>query len=71
MSRTPMFTSARILLRAGTSKKEPLYIYHVGKDYWSLRSTVGYAAKWNILENAQGGPRRIPYKPFRIANKGV
>lgn len=70
-SRTPFFTAARKLLKIDTSPNEPLEMYHEGKDYLALKSTVGYAAKWTIRENAWVGPIRVPYTAPRIGNKAT
>lgn len=70
-SKTPMFTAARIFLRAGVSPEEPLYKYRkVDPNNWSMKSTVREAAKWTIQEDKSSGPKRIPYKEFKMADKG-
>lgn len=61
-SKTPFFTAARVFLRAGVSKKEPLEMWREGREHWDLRSTVGYAAKWTIHEE-WNGPKRRRYVP--------
>lgn len=60
-SRTPLLTCARIFQRAGVSDDEEILMYTGDRDYWSLRSTVGKAAKWVLQEHPKYGFRWKPY----------
>jgi hypothetical protein len=58
--RTPMLSSARILLERGASPDDQLTMSHAGSATVAMRSTVGVAAKLTVKED-NSGPRFRPY----------
>jgi hypothetical protein len=63
-ARQPFFESARKLLAKGVSPKTELTMWRDGEETWSLRSTVGEAAKLTVFEDEERGPEFRIYKPF-------
>ena len=62
-SRTPFFSAARVLLKAGYAPDTVFTMIHEGADTVSLRSTLGSAAKLAVVENSREGPRFSRYQP--------
>ena len=62
-SRTPFFSAARVLLKAGYAPDTILTMIHEGSDTASLRATLGSAAKLAVVENSREGPRFDRYQP--------
>ena len=62
-SRQPFYTAARVLLAEGTPPETPLEAVHAGSTIVVLRSTVGEAAGWLVVEPARGRLRRIRFDP--------
>jgi len=62
-SRIPFFDGARALIKLGHSPCSPLTLCHAGKDYVSIRSSIGEAAKYTVIENGKTGPRLRKYEP--------
>src|SRR4051794_29488782 len=62
-SRTPFFSAAHVLLKAGYAPDTVLTMIHEGADTVSLRSTLGSAAKLAVVENSREGPRFDRYQP--------
>jgi hypothetical protein len=54
-SRTPFFSAARVLLKAGYAPDTVLTMIHEGSDTASLRATLGSAAKLAVVENSREG----------------
>jgi hypothetical protein len=63
ISRTPFLSAARVLLDEGVDPETVLTSTREGSDTVSLRSTLGEAAKWTVLENERHGPKRVRYSP--------
>lgn len=59
-SPVPFLTAARILLYRGHSPGQELTMRRKGEKNWSLRATIGEAAKWDVRAD-----RFRPWKPNR------
>jgi hypothetical protein len=62
-STQPFLDGARKLLEMGYPPESEVVMQHRGAAEWSLKSTVGFAAKLTIRENANIGPDFRPWKP--------
>ena len=62
-SRLPFFDGARLLLSQGYPADTALSLRHSRKDFVSLRSTIGEAAKLTVIENERVGPRITKFRP--------
>jgi hypothetical protein len=60
VSHQPLLYGARILLAEGFD----LETRHAGAAFDAMRSRVGEAAKWTILENEKIGPKFVRWRPF-------
>lgn len=49
-STTPFVDAARVLLNEGIHSDTPIFIFHEGCSYYSLKSTVGKAAKLTVID---------------------
>lgn len=63
VSETPLFDSAREMLRRDMAQPDDMLVMqHAGSTHWAMRGKVGEAAKWTIEESGSG-PRRRRYRP--------
>ena len=53
-STTPFLDAARVLLNEGVNPETPIFIFHEGCSYYSLKSTVGKVAKLTVLDSGHG-----------------
>ncbi len=63
-SKTPFFTAARILQAEGLPDDTPITMTHEGSSIVSMRSTVGEATRWIVVETDTQGPTLKPYRPM-------
>lgn len=69
VNHSPAFDYCRKLIKEGIDPTEPLEVYRGEKLAYTV-SSVGWGAKWKILENEKKGPAFKKYDPF-VALKGV
>jgi hypothetical protein len=63
-ARQPFFEAARKLLAKGVPPETELTMWRDGEATWSLKSTVGAAAKLTVREDEKRGPEFRLYEPF-------
>jgi len=63
-SKTPLFTSARILQAQGVPDDTPITLTHEGSSIVSMRPTVGEAAGKIVHETDREGPKLKRYRPM-------
>jgi hypothetical protein len=63
-SKTPFFTSARILQAEGIPDNTPITMTHEGSSVVALRSTIGEAASKIVHETETAGPKLKRYRPM-------
>lgn len=63
-SKTPLFTSARILQAEGISDDSLISMTHEGSFAFAIRSTVGEAAGKIVHETEKEGPKFKTYRPM-------
>lgn len=63
-SKTPLFTSARILQAEGVPDDTPISMTHEGSSVVTMRSTVGEAASKIVHETDKVGPKLKRYRPM-------
>jgi hypothetical protein len=63
-SKTPLFTSARILQAEGAPNDSPITMTHEGSSVVAMRSTVGEAASKIVHETDKEGPKLKRYRPM-------
>ena len=63
-SKTPFFTSARILQAEGISDDTPITMTHEGTFMVATRSTLGEAASRIVHETDKDGPKLKRYRPM-------
>jgi hypothetical protein len=68
-TRTPLLTSARVLLSEGCDPATPIQMKHKGSDIVALKSTIGRAATLSVRETATAGPLFVRHAPPSL--KGV
>jgi hypothetical protein len=62
-TRTPLFTSARILLGEGVDPSTIIQTKRMGSETIALRATIGTAARLSVRETATEGPMFVRYAP--------
>lgn len=62
--RTPLLSSARLLVSKGVDPSLPITMRHEGSNVVALRSTIGAAARLDVTGGA-GHERFVPYDPDR------
>ena len=60
-STTPFLDAARVLLNGGANPDTHIFMFHEGCGYYSLKSTVGKAAKLTVIGRGHG-PVFRPWK---------
>ena len=63
-SKTPFFTAARILQAEGLPDNAPMSMTHEGSATVAMRSTIGEAARWIVVETDTQGPKLKRYRPM-------
>jgi hypothetical protein len=63
-SKTPLFTSARILQAEGVPDECPITMTHEGSSVVAMGSTVGEAASKIVHETDSDGPKFKRYRPM-------
>jgi hypothetical protein len=63
-ARQPFFEMARRLSALDVHPDTELTMWRKGDETWSLRSTVGAAAKLTVMEGEKRGPEFRSYVPF-------
>ena len=63
-SKTPFFTSARILQTEGIPDETPIRMTHEGSSVVTMRSTIGEAASKIVHETDREGPKLKRYRPM-------
>jgi hypothetical protein len=53
-STTPFLDAARVLLNEGVNSDTPIFMFHEGCSYYSLKSTVGKTAKLTVVGRGRG-----------------
>jgi hypothetical protein len=64
-SATPLFDSARVLLREGADPDAVLHMVWAGRPEPALSARLGEAALWTVRDNAYGTPVFRRYRPSR------
>jgi hypothetical protein len=62
-STTPFVDATRVLLKEGVNPDTPIFVFHEGCGYYSLKSTVGKAAKLTVIDRGHG-PTISPWRPL-------
>lgn len=60
-ARTPFYSAARVLQQEGRDPASVIFMTREGETAWSLKGTLGVAAKLTVRENATEGPVVVPY----------
>jgi hypothetical protein len=60
-STTPFLDAARVLINEGVTPYTPIFMFHEGCSYYSLKSTVGKAAKLTVIGRGHGPT----FRPWR------
>lgn len=66
-ARTPLFSSARVLLQEGRAPSTIVLMTRDGDASWSLKAPLGVAAKLTVRESESAGPVFIRYDQDGLA----
>lgn len=70
-ARTPLLSAARVLLHEGHDPTSTIFMTRHGETAWSLKASLGVAARFTVRESETAGPALVAYDAAALAKLKV